>query len=60
MSEQSANADIKEASIQATVIRADGTVEQLGTVSFYHRNPLRRAMWALKQKLKENPWQRSS
>lgn len=54
MSEQSANADIKEASIQATVIRADGSVEHLGTVSFYHRNPLRRAMWALKQKLRRN------
>lgn len=47
-----AHADVKEASIQATVIRADGTREDLGVVSYYHRNPLKRAMWALKQKLR--------
>jgi hypothetical protein len=48
-----ARADVKEASIQVTVIRANGDVEELGVVSYYHRNPLKRAMWALKQKLKE-------
>jgi hypothetical protein len=36
------------------VIRKDGTREDLGVVSYYHRNPLKRAMWALRQKLKEN------
>jgi hypothetical protein len=54
MSDQSAHADIKEASIEAVVIRKDGTREDLGVVSYYHRNPLKRAMWALRQKLKEN------
>jgi hypothetical protein len=53
MGDMKVNADVKEASIQAIVIRADGTRENLGTVSYYHRNPLKRAMWALKQKLKE-------
>lgn len=47
------NQDVKEASIEAVVIRADGTRENLGTISYYHRNPLKRAMWTLKQKLKE-------
>lgn len=47
-----AKADVKEASIQATVIRADGRIEELGVISYYHRNPLKRAMWALKQKLR--------
>lgn len=48
-----ARADVKEASIEVTVIRANGDREDLGVVSYYHQNPLKRAMWALKQKLKE-------
>lgn len=34
-------------SIEATVTRADGTVEHLGVVSFWHRNPLRFLAWRL-------------
>ncbi len=34
-------------SVEATVTRADGTVERLGTVAFYHRSPVRRAAWRL-------------
>lgn len=37
----------REASIEAVVIRADGTVERLGVVSYWHRNPLRRWAWRL-------------
>jgi hypothetical protein len=44
---------VVEASIEVTVIRADGTREEHGVVSYYHRNPLKRAVWAAKQKLKE-------
>jgi len=43
----------KEASISAVVTRADGTVEQLGIISYWHRNPLRRVAWRVKQDLKE-------
>jgi hypothetical protein len=32
-------------SIEAVITRADGRVERLGTIAFYHRNPLRRALW---------------
>lgn len=46
-----ARADIEEARIQAVVIRADGRREDLGMISYYHRNPLRRWLWRLKEKL---------
>lgn len=44
-----AKAGIKSASIEAVIIRADGTREDLGTVSYWHKNPLRRALWRIKQ-----------
>ena len=43
---------VSEASIAATVIRADGTIEELGVISYYHKNPLRRLAWRL------NRWRR--
>lgn len=39
---------IREAQIEITVIRADGTREELGTVSYWHKNPLRRLFWRFK------------
>lgn len=41
-----------EASISAVVIRADGTREDLGTISYWHRNPLRRLAWATTHKVR--------
>jgi hypothetical protein len=38
---------VRSMSIEATVIRADGRVERLGTVCFYHKSPLRRLAWRL-------------
>lgn len=35
----------REARVEATVVRADGRVESLGLVSYWHVNPLRR--WAV-------------
>lgn len=32
----------RESRLTAVVTRADGRVEHLGTISYYHRNPLRR------------------
>lgn len=52
MADQQAQAEIREASIEVTVIRGDGTREDHGVVSYYHRNPLKRALWAAKQKLR--------
>lgn len=34
----------QSAQLQATIIRADGTREELGTVAYWHRNPLMR-LW---------------
>lgn len=33
--------------VEAVVIRADGTREPLGRVAYWHRNPLRRWLWRL-------------
>jgi hypothetical protein len=37
-----ANAKPKEVAIEAVITRADGRVERLGRIAYYHRNPLRR------------------
>lgn len=34
-------------SINAVVTRADGTVEDLGVVSYWHKSPWRRLVWRL-------------
>lgn len=39
----------KEASIHAVVTRADGTVEALGCISYWHKNPLRRLAWKIRR-----------
>lgn len=51
MSDQNARS-LTEASIEAVVIRADGTRQELGVVSYWHKNPFKRALWAAKQKLR--------
>lgn len=35
--------------IELIVTRADGTIEDLGVVSYWHRNPLKRLAWRVKQ-----------
>lgn len=45
----SAQGQAKSAALRAVVIRADGTREDLGVVSYWHRNPLKRWAWATKQ-----------
>jgi hypothetical protein len=42
----------REASISAVIIRADGTRVDLGTVSYWHRNPLKRLAWRVRCWLK--------
>lgn len=41
----------KEVTVEATIIRADGTRVPLGVVAYYHKNPLKRAWHSLKQKI---------
>lgn len=38
-------------SVTGRVIRRDGRVEELGQIAYWHRNPLRRLWWRLKQRL---------
>ena len=45
--DQKAKTRIGEASISAVVIRADGRKEDLGTVSYWHKNLFRRLWWRL-------------
>jgi hypothetical protein len=44
-----ARAGMREASISAVIIRADGRREDLGRISYWHRNPLRRWLWRLRR-----------
>lgn len=36
----------RTAELSVVVTRADGTVEDHGTVAYWHRNPLKRWAWA--------------
>lgn len=44
------SSQVKEARIEAVVIRADGSRENLGTIAYYHRNPLKRLWHWLRKK----------
>ena len=38
--------------VEGRVIRTGGRVEDLGTIAYWHRNPLRRLAWRLSQFLR--------
>lgn len=44
-----ANVQAQEVTLELTVIRADGRIEPLGIVSYWHRNPLKRLWWRVKK-----------
>ena len=48
---QIAQSNAKEIELIATIIRADGTVEQLGVIDYWHKNPIKRIIWRLKKLL---------
>jgi hypothetical protein len=41
-------ASVKSVALEATILRADGTREELGRISSYHRNPVRRLVAKLR------------
>ena len=47
-----ASVPIKRATISAVIKRADGTIEDLGIISYYHRNPLMRLAYKVRELLK--------
>lgn len=49
---QVADSNAKEIELIATIIRADGSREELGVIDYWHKNPLKRAIWKFKQWLK--------
>ena len=51
---QVANVNAKEIELIATIIRADGTKEELGVIDYWHKNPIKRFVWKLKRLLERN------
>jgi hypothetical protein len=43
------DAKVKQMEISAIITRADGTIENLGTIQYWHKNPLKRILWRIKQ-----------
>ena len=44
-----ANVGVTQVSLELRVIRADGSVVELGEVACWHRNPLKRAAWRIQR-----------
>ena len=40
---------VKQMELSARIVRADGTVEELGTIQYWHKNPIKRILWRIKQ-----------
>lgn len=47
-----AKSNTKESSISAVITRADGTIEDLGMISYYNSNPIKRWIFKIKQYFK--------
>lgn len=43
------DAKVKQMELSAIITRADGTVENLGTIQYWHKNPLKRLLWRIKK-----------
>lgn len=46
-----AKTKVQEASISAVKIHTDGTREDLGVISYWHRNPFKRLWWRLRKEV---------
>jgi hypothetical protein len=42
-------AQVKQMEISARIVRADGSIEELGTIQYWHKNPIKRIIWRIKQ-----------
>lgn len=43
------DAKVKQMELSAIITRADGTIEDLGTIQYWHKNPLKRILWRIKK-----------
>jgi predicted transcriptional regulator len=48
---QIAQSNAKEIQLVATILRADGRIEELGVIDYWHKNPIKRFIWKLKKLL---------
>lgn len=48
---QVANINAKELQLSARIVRADGTVVELGTIDYWHKNPIKRFIYRCKKQL---------
>lgn len=46
-------AKLTEATVEATITRADGRIEYRGVIAYTHRSPLKTLFWKLGQALKK-------
>jgi hypothetical protein len=42
-------AKVKQMEISAIITKADGTIINLGTIQYWHKNPLKRFLWRIKK-----------
>jgi hypothetical protein len=42
------NGNAKELQLSARIVRADGTIVELGTIDYWHKNPFKRLNWRIK------------
>lgn len=40
--DNTAHSQVKEIALEAVIIRADGSQEELGRIAYWHRNPVKR------------------
>ena len=43
---------VRSNSVEAVITRADGRVERLGVIAYWHANPLRRWAWRISQSMR--------
>lgn len=49
MSVLTGTAGAEEVVVSARVIRANGQVDELGVIAYWHRNPLKRLAWRIRR-----------
>jgi hypothetical protein len=52
---EAAKVGVKSVSFEGVIQRADGTVEDLGTIAYWHSNPLRRLAWRVGRWIRSRP-----
>jgi hypothetical protein len=50
----SAQSNVKQMDISIVIVRADGTIEDLGQVQYWHKNPIKRITWRIKKWLQSS------